>query len=55
MGKKQPAQKSTPAINVKCTEEDKRDFSAAAKKEGFNTRSGWMLFHLRAIARATLK
>jgi hypothetical protein len=55
MGKKQREPDKKPTLQIKCNAADKANFTRAALAENFDTRTAWMLFHLRGIAKQTLK
>lgn len=57
MAKKRPQQKGSERItlNIRYAQKDRDLFREAAELEGFNTVTAWLLFHLRRIARETVR
>lgn len=47
--------KTDAAILVYCQAAERKQFDRVAKLEGFQNRSAWILYHLRRIAKDTLK
>jgi uncharacterized protein (DUF1778 family) len=54
MAKKTAKTKQRPTLHVRCDEEDQEIFRRAAKAEGFNSVSSWVLWNLRRTAKQTL-
>ncbi len=52
---KKPDEQPKPTLQFKCNAADPDNFTRAAKAEGFETRTAWMLYHLRRHAKDTLK
>lgn len=50
MAKKQPAPKSK-LFNFRCDQEELEEFRQCAEREGFNSVSAWLLWHLRQVVR----
>ena len=50
-GKKPPDDR----MELACYAADKKSFREAARREGFTTLTGWALYHLRRIAKETLR
>ncbi|MHC4878701.1 MAG: type II toxin -antitoxin system TacA 1-like antitoxin [Planctomycetota bacterium] len=42
-------------LNIRYTQKDRDLFREAAELDGFNSVTAWLLYHLRRIARETIK
>lgn len=56
MAKKAPKRPTIPAASIRFDSESEREeFKRAAKLDGFNTVSGWIMFHMRRRKAEVLK
>lgn len=57
MAKKRAKRTTTQrlTLNIRYTQKDRDLFREAAELDGFNTVTAWLLFHLRRIARETIR
>lgn len=57
MAKKRASAKSSErlTLNIRYTQKDRDLFREAAELDGFNSVTAWLLFHLRRIARETIR
>lgn len=53
--KKTAERRMSEQLNLRCLPGDRVNFERAAEAEGFTNRTAWMLYHLRRIAKETLK
>lgn len=55
MGKKSAKDRHDQTFKFRCRQADLESFKKAAEAEGFNSASGWVLYHLRKQAKETIR